>query len=178
MSADIATQPLSKVDSAIDDAPASPTESKIKHRRTSSTVSGVFNINDLEKENVDLQIAPETQKLNWKINTSPSNIEDKDVLKKLLTTPPVKRIDLHWPLGLEVTARNLRGVTIKDACDAIYKAYKKKSDDELPDPYLKGFEWDREECYTRFIVHQKKTGDAPASEGKKKGKKGNKEETY
>lgn len=61
-----------------------------------------------------------------KINTSPSNIEDKDVLKKLLTTPPVKRIDLHWPLGLEVTARNLRGVTIKDACDAIYKAYKKK----------------------------------------------------
>lgn len=38
---------LSKVDSAIDDAPASPTESKIRHRRTSSTVSGVFNINDL-----------------------------------------------------------------------------------------------------------------------------------
>lgn len=88
MSADIVTQPLSKVDSAIDDAPASPTESKIKHRRTSSTVSGVFNINDLgklsfrrqriarmsrnsmltlraEKENVDLAIAPETQKLNW-----------------------------------------------------------------------------------------------------------------
>ena len=47
MSADIQTQPLSKIDSAIDDTPASPTESKIKHRRTSSTVSGVFNINDL-----------------------------------------------------------------------------------------------------------------------------------
>jgi hypothetical protein len=49
MSADTQTQPLSlsKVDSAIDDTPASPTESKIKHRRTSSTVSGVFNINDL-----------------------------------------------------------------------------------------------------------------------------------
>lgn len=50
MSADTANaQPLSlsKVDSAIDDTPASPTESKIKHRRTSSTVSGVFNINDL-----------------------------------------------------------------------------------------------------------------------------------
>jgi hypothetical protein len=45
--AEIVTQPLSKVDSAIDDTPASPTESKIKHRRTSSTVSGVFNINDL-----------------------------------------------------------------------------------------------------------------------------------
>jgi hypothetical protein len=47
MSADIQTHSLSKVDSAIDDTPASPTESKIKHRRTSSTVSGVFNINDL-----------------------------------------------------------------------------------------------------------------------------------
>jgi hypothetical protein len=41
------TQPLSKVDSAVDDTPASPSESKIRHRRTSSTVSGVFNINDL-----------------------------------------------------------------------------------------------------------------------------------
>ena len=39
---------LSKVDSAISDAPASPSEKKQpKHRRTSSTVSGVFNINDL-----------------------------------------------------------------------------------------------------------------------------------
>jgi hypothetical protein len=44
----------------------------------------------------------------------------------MLTTPPVKKIDLHFPLGLEVTARNLKGVTIKDALDAIYKQYKKK----------------------------------------------------
>ena len=48
------------------------------------------------------------------------------MLKKMLTTPPVKRIDLVFPLGLEVTARNLRGVTIKDALDAIYKQFKKK----------------------------------------------------
>ena len=61
-----------------------------------------------------------------KLNSSPSTIEDKDVLKKMLTEPPVKKIDLVWPLGLEVTARNLRGVTIKDACDAIYKQFKKK----------------------------------------------------
>jgi hypothetical protein len=67
-----------------------------------------------------------TQKLNWKINTSPSTLEDKEVLKKHLTTPPVKRIDLHFPLGLEVTARNLKGVTIKDALDAIYKQFRKK----------------------------------------------------
>lgn len=38
----------------------------------------------------------------------------------------VKAIVLHFPLGLEVTARNLKGVTIKDACDAIYKQFKKK----------------------------------------------------
>lgn len=48
------------------------------------------------------------------------------MLKKLLTTPPVKKIDLHFPLGLEVSARNLKGVTIKDALDAIHKQFKKK----------------------------------------------------
>lgn len=48
------------------------------------------------------------------------------MLKKLLTTPPVKKIDLHFPLGLEVTARNLKGVTIKDALDAIHKQFKKR----------------------------------------------------
>lgn len=47
----------------------------------------------------------------------------------LLVTPPVKKIDLHFPLGLEVTARNLKGVTIKDALDAIYKQFKKKVSD-------------------------------------------------
>lgn len=51
---------------------------------------------------------------------------EKGFLKKMLTTPPVKRIDLHFPLGLEVTARNMKGVTIKDALDAIYKQYRKK----------------------------------------------------
>ncbi|TKA74706.1 hypothetical protein B0A55_05099 [Friedmanniomyces simplex] len=167
--------PLSKVDSAIDDAPASPSESKPRHRRTSSTVSGVFNINDLEKEGVELKIAPETQRLNWKVNSSPATIDEKEVLKKLLCNPPIKKIDLHFPLGLEVTARNLKGVTIKDACDAIYKQFKKKADDELEAPYLAGFEWDREECYTKFIVHQKKTGDAPSGGSKKKKGKGGEE---
>lgn len=51
---------------------------------------------------------------------------EKSSLKKMLTEPPVKKIDLHFPLGLEVTARNLKGVTIKDALDAIYKQYRKK----------------------------------------------------
>lgn len=61
-----------------------------------------------------------------KLNTSPATLEEKEVLKKYLTTPPVKKIDLHFPLGLEVTARNLKGVTIKDALDAIHKQFKKK----------------------------------------------------
>lgn len=62
-----------------------------------------------------------------KLNTSPNTIEDKDVLKMYLVTPPVKKIDLVWPLGLSVTARNLKGVTVKDALDAIYKQFKKKA---------------------------------------------------
>jgi len=63
-----------------------------------------------------------------KINKSPMTLEDpeKGFLKKMLTEPPVKKIDLHFPLGLEVSARNLRGVTIKDALDAIYKQFRKK----------------------------------------------------
>jgi len=63
-----------------------------------------------------------------RINKSPATLEEpeKSALKKMLTTPPVKKIDLHFPLGLEVTARNLKGVTIKDALDAIYKQFRKK----------------------------------------------------
>ena len=61
-----------------------------------------------------------------RLNTSPASLDDKDVLKKFLTEPPIKKIDLHFPLGLEVTARNLKGVTIKDALDAIHKQFKKK----------------------------------------------------
>lgn len=61
-----------------------------------------------------------------RLNTSPATLDEKEVLKKFLTEPPVKKIDLHFPLGLEVTARNLKGVTIKDALDAIHKQFKKK----------------------------------------------------
>jgi hypothetical protein len=61
-----------------------------------------------------------------KINTSSSTVEEKDILKKFLTTPPVKKIDLQVPPGVEITARNLKGVTIKDALDALHKTYKKK----------------------------------------------------
>ncbi|OJD10731.1 hypothetical protein ACJ73_09713 [Blastomyces percursus] len=172
------SEELSKVDSAVAGLSISPpkdskdAKKKVKtHNRATSTSEGVRNINDLEKEGIELAIAPETQKLGWKLNTPPSSLDDKEVLKKLLTTPPVKRIDLHFPLGLEVTARNLKGVTIKDALDAIHKQFKKKADDELDNPILAGFEWDKEESWTRLIVHQKKQG-APVSSKKSKKKGG------
>lgn len=79
-----------------------------------------------EATKTEIQIAIETQKLNWKLNTSPASLGEPEILKKFLCTPPVKRIDLAFPLGLEVTARNMKGVTIKDALDAIYKQFKKK----------------------------------------------------
>lgn len=97
-------------------------------------------------------------------------------------------------MGLEVTARNLKGVTIKDALDAIHKQFKKRvstynpvsaqaqtcicltrdaqADDELDLPYLKGFEWDKEESWTRLIVHLRKDAGQPVTSSKKKNKKG------
>ncbi|KAJ9142344.1 WD repeat containing protein 44 [Pleurostoma richardsiae] len=164
------SEPLTKVDSAVQGLGTSPPKEHHKgHRRASSSANGVMNINDLEAAGIELKIAKETQKTGWKINTSSSTVEDKDILKKLLTEPPVKKIDLHFPLGLEVTARNLKGVTIKDALDAIHKPYKKRQDDELDAPYLAGFEWDKEESWTRLVVHlQKESGVAPIHKKKKK----------
>jgi hypothetical protein len=175
MSADAGPSPLSKVDSAVQGLSSSPAKDKEPaKRRASSSVPGVFRIEDLEAEGKELQIAKETQKLNWRINKSPMTLEDpeKGFLKKMLTEPPVKKIDLHFPLGLEVSARNLRGVTIKDALDAIYKQFRKKADDELEAPVLAGFEWDKEESWTRLIVHCKKEG---APQPKKKSKKAGQE---
>jgi len=132
--------------------------------------TGVMNINDLEKEGIELKVHPDTQRLGWKINTSPTTVDDSNVLKELLTTPPVKKIDLHFTTGMDLTARNLKGVTIKDALDTIFKANKKRADDELDNPYLAGFEWDNEESWTRLVVHlQKEAGSTGMPKKKKKG---------
>ncbi|PHH88938.1 hypothetical protein CDD83_6871 [Cordyceps sp. RAO-2017] len=168
------SEPLTKVDSAVQGLSSSPPKDK-GHRRQSSSAAGVMNINDLEKEGIELQLAVETQKTGWKINSSPGSIEDPSILKIHLTKPPVKKVDLHFPLGMEVTARNLKGVTIKDAMDAIYKAYKKRADDELDNPYLAGFEWDKEESWTRLVVHLQKQPSLSGGGGGKK-KKNKKEE--
>jgi hypothetical protein len=61
-----------------------------------------------------------------KLNESPTKVEDPAVLKLPLCLPKVKKITLHFPLGLEVVARNMKGVTIKDALDAIHKQFKKR----------------------------------------------------
>jgi hypothetical protein len=61
-----------------------------------------------------------------KLNESTTKVEDPAVLKQPLTDPKVKKITLHFPLGLEVVARNMKGVTIKDALDAIHKQMKKR----------------------------------------------------
>ncbi len=60
------------------------------------------------------------------MNKSSSTVEDPAYLKLPLTNPKLKKITLHFPLGLEVTARNMKGVTIKDALDAIHKQFKKR----------------------------------------------------
>ncbi|OJJ83322.1 uncharacterized protein ASPGLDRAFT_386627 [Aspergillus glaucus CBS 516.65] len=152
---------LTRVDSAVAGLGTSPQDekppiTKIEHRRRSSVAEGVFNIKDLEAQQIELVLPIETQKTGWKLNTSPNSIEDKD-----------------FPLGLEVAARNSKGVTIKDALDAIYKQFKKKSDDEMDAPYLAGFEWNKKECWTRLVVHQKHHG--PVQQSRKKGKKAKEE---
>ncbi|KAI9151618.1 hypothetical protein HJFPF1_08825 [Paramyrothecium foliicola] len=173
------TEPLTKVDSAVQGLSSSPPKDEKKTRRQSSAAApGVMNINDLKEDGVEIELPIETQKTGWKINKSPNTVEDPAILKIHLTQPPVKRIDLHFPLGLEVTARNLKGVTIKDALDAIHKAFKKRADDELESPYLAGFEWDKEESWTRLVVHLSKqpaTGGSGGG-GPSKKKKKNKEE--
>lgn len=150
------TEPLTKVDSAVDGLSSSPPAkdaAPIKGRRQSSLNPDVMNVADLQEKGIELELAVETQKTGWKINQSSATVEDHAILSLPLTKPLIRKIDLHFPLGKEVTARNLKGVTIKDALDAIYKAYKKRSDDELDKPYLAGFEWDKEESWTRLVVH-------------------------
>lgn len=43
-----------------------------------------------------------------------------------------------------------------------------QADDELEKPVLAGFEWDKEESWTRLIVHTKKEGAPPPKKSKKK----------
>lgn len=174
------TEPLTKVDSAVDGV--APTDAKEHKKPRQSTVAapGVFKLEDLSmfssvhcesfgfafRSGLTLSVQwqraasskshlkpsrlvgkPASFKfpplsecrltslsLSRKVNTSPATVEDKEILAKHLTSPPIKKIDLHFPLGLEVTARNLKGVTIKDALDAIHKKFKKSVSPHLSGP--------------------------------------------
>lgn len=172
------TEPLTKVDSAVQGLSSSPP----KKTRMSSSAPGVMNIDDLRDSETVIHVAIETQKTGWKINSSSTTVEDKEILKKTLTTPPVKKIDIEFPLGMTVTARNLKGVTIKDALDAMHKPYKKRADDELDKAYLEGFEWnglrdgnteeEKKHEWTRLHVRLQSTPGVTSGGGKKKKNKG------
>lgn len=128
---------------------------------------------------------------NRKINQRPKDLDNDQLLQIPLTKPPIKSITLKFPHGKEVVARNMKGLTIGDALSAIYKANKNRvsvvvalslsrdgwltclqADDELDNPYLKGFAWERGENY--FEVHlqsQPATGSSSGGGGGKKKKK-------
>ncbi|KAI2633411.1 hypothetical protein GGS21DRAFT_544101 [Xylaria nigripes] len=188
------TEPLSKVDSAVQGIPSTPTKEKAP--RKSSSVPGVPSVKEMYNTKTPLKVSIETQKSGWKINSSSTTVEDKDILTKPLVTPLVRVIDLQFPLGIVVTARNKFGVTIKDAMDAIYKTQKKKADDELTEPYLKGFEWPpahpaweqemasvkaddrehmREKQWGTLIIHLSSIPETTNTGGGKKKKKNNAE---
>ncbi|EWC46865.1 hypothetical protein DRE_03877 [Drechslerella stenobrocha 248] len=150
----------------------SPVETR-GHRRASSSASGVLGATDLTEDHV-LNLPKEAAKIGWKINTASSTLQEPDLLKKHLTTPPMKKIDLQLPTGLTITARNLKGVTFKDALDAIHKQYKKRADDELPEPYLAGF-WHDEEDKGKAILRVALGANGPPTSSKKKGKGADKE---
>ncbi|KAI2470205.1 hypothetical protein F4781DRAFT_186126 [Annulohypoxylon bovei var. microspora] len=181
-------EPLTRVDSAVQGLGTSPPKEKISHRRTSSSVAGVQSMKDLRESHTVIQVAKESQGTGWKINTSPMTVDDKDILKKPLITPLVRAVDLHFQHGVIVTARNRQGVTIKDALDAIHKPNKKRADDELSEPYLKGFEWlpnhpqlkddpekeaERELEWDRLYIHLSATPGVSSFGGSKKKKKNN-----
>ncbi|KAH9999697.1 hypothetical protein F4779DRAFT_635820 [Xylariaceae sp. FL0662B] len=203
------SEPLTKVDSAVEglaspdkdtskdtlkDLPkdtskdTSKDASKEKSRRASSMVSGVVSMKDLKESKTEIEIAKETQGTGWKINTPPTSVDDKDILKKPLITPLVRAVNLYFQHGVVVTARNRTGVTIKDALDAIHKPNKKRADDELDEPFLKGFEWlpdhpqykdesdptkqeEREREWDRLYIHLSTTPGVSTSGGGKKKKK-------
>lgn len=80
------TEPLSKVDSAVQGLSSSPPKEKAHRRASSAAAPGVYNVNDLgkpmptvnqscdksyinsivsEAEGIDLELAVETQKTGW-----------------------------------------------------------------------------------------------------------------
>ncbi|KAJ6261216.1 hypothetical protein Dda_3884 [Drechslerella dactyloides] len=143
-------------------------ESSKGRRRGSSSATGAMSTSDLPAD-FTLKLPKDAGKIGWKINTSSSTCQDPDILKKPLTTPLLKKVDLQFSTGMTVTARNMKGVTFKDALDAIHKQFKKRADDELADPYLTGFYYDEEDDKGKAILRVVLGKDGPPAGKKKKG---------
>jgi len=160
---------------AVEKAPSSPTEGKEKKHRRGSSVADtpVFKAEELAATKTKITIAKDVPRLNWKMNTSPATLDDGIDLDVALTNPPLKAVQIWFPTGLHVTARNLRkGVTIKDALKAIHKMYHKKADDELDLPVLDTIEWteffaEDREYWGAVLVKQKKEVTPTGKKSKK-----------
>ncbi|KAI5850152.1 hypothetical protein BZA05DRAFT_401098 [Tricharina praecox] len=159
-------------DATTSDMPEGPADGK-KHRRGSSVSESVaFKAEELAANKTQITIHKDVPRLNWKMNTSLTTIDEFN-LDVPLTNPPLKAVYIWFPSGIKITARNLKhGVTIKDALKAIYKLYHKKADDELDLPVLDTIEWtqffaeDREN-WGAVLVKQKKE-QAPVTKKKAK----------
>ncbi|KOS21262.1 hypothetical protein ESCO_006867 [Escovopsis weberi] len=155
------SEPLTKVDSAVQGLSSSPPKDK-GHRH---------------EKDIDLKITAETQQTGWKINASLNSVENTEILKLPLTTPPLKKVALRFllgkegALGKELIARNKDGVTINDALSAIHKAYRKTKDEDIELPYLKGFAWDHGMPHFEVHLSSQPTTSYPTGGGKKKDKK-------
>ena len=122
---------------------SSPTATK--HRRASSSATGVLSEKEIVEGGIALKLDKNIGKIGWKINTSPTTLAESELLTKHISNPPCKKFELISPLGTSFIARDQKGVTYKTALDAIHKQYKKKADDELTEPYLLGFYHDEDD---------------------------------
>lgn len=145
-------------------------ETKTHKRGASTAVAGVYTEEQLKAENKPLTVVKEVERLNWKINTSTTTLTDHPdnaALKKPITSPPISKLQLRFPTGITLTARNKNGVTIKDAFDVIWKQYRKKADDEIDLPVLARLEFDAEDYgFGTLLVRCKKEADAPSKKKK------------
>jgi len=149
--------------------PAEPPAAEAKHKRTGSTaVTGVYSAADLEAENKEVVVIKEVGKLNWKMNTSPTTCQEPEVMKKFVCNPPMNKIDLTFDTGMVLTARNRKGVTVKDCLDVIWKQFRKKADDEMDKPILDNFNWNKDYYgWGAMLIVQKKEPDVVPGKKKK-----------
>ncbi|KAK5995242.1 hypothetical protein PT974_03641 [Cladobotryum mycophilum] len=167
------SEPLTKVDSAVQGLSSSPPKEK-GHRRMSSSSNVQLTLEEVNEKELELKVAPETQQTGWKINASVNSVETPDILKLHLTTPPLKKVALRFllgrdgALGKELIARNKDGVTINDALSTIHKAYRKTKDEDIELPYLKGFAWERGMPHFEVHLSSQPTTSFPTGGGKKK----------